>query len=105
MAVRRFNPVTGAEIKVVSPGFSATALFFGPFVFLFRRMPKQFFVWLGLGIAWVLAWTLIEVIGGFQFPNLVDKGIGVVFWGFLGIRINDITARENARRGYDVERS
>jgi hypothetical protein len=93
------------RVRKVKTGFSWTGLFFGPLVFLFRGLPKHFFVWIGIFIAglFVYAFVMLIIGGPNSDPNIVlFVIIMLAIQGYLALWINKITISAWLFRGYNI---
>jgi len=93
------NP--SGRIRKVETGNSVTALFFGGFVFLFRGLFKQFFLWLGFCVIYLIVLHFIFLLITNYDVELFIKGIGSLAINvFLMIKMNDISVRAYLKQGY-----
>jgi signal peptidase I len=84
------------QTRQVKTGPSWTAFFFGPFPLLFRKLPKQFFIWLGIYIASLIIGKIVD--------SYIHVGItSILSWIphlYLTYKINAITLTAYQKQGY-----
>ncbi|HZV12307.1 MAG TPA: signal peptidase I, partial [Candidatus Kapabacteria bacterium] len=84
------------QLRQVKTGPSWTAFFFGPIPFLFRKLPKQFFIWVGI---YFVIWLIGELV-----ESSIHLGITFILsWIpllYLAYKINAITLAAYQKQGY-----